>query len=122
MKTHIGNVSVWSGKLLITDPVELRSWIDDLEVKDLEGNNIDNSYSYNGAIHQTTKTIKQGGELGPKDREGACGVVFVSGHGDGDYPVYAEYDKSKHIKKIIINLDEDMSQDLDPMVIDEDEE
>ena len=33
-----------------------------------------------------------------------------------------QYDKSKHIKRIIINLDEDMSQDLDPMVIDEDEE
>ena len=110
MKTHIGNVSVWSGKLLITDPLELRSWVDDLEFNDLDG-----------AIHQATKTIKQGGELGPKNEEGACGVVFVSGHGDGDYPVYAEYDKSKHIKRIIINLDEDMSQDLDPMVIDDSE-
>lgn len=46
-------------------------------------------YSYNGACNRTIYDKRGGGEIGL----GEQGVVSRTGWGDGNYPVYAHYDK-----------------------------
>ena len=58
--------------------------------------NLDNSYSYNGACHQTCYDENQGGELG-----NALGVAF-STHDDGCYSVYGYMNDDNRIMKVEI--------------------
>jgi hypothetical protein len=56
----------------------------------------DDSYSYNGACHQTSYDEKQGGELGK-----SLGVAF-STHDDGYYSVYGYMNDDNRIMKVEI--------------------
>lgn len=60
----------------------------------------DDSYSYNGACHQTCYEENQGGELG-----NALGVAF-STHDDGCYSVYGYRNKDNRIMKVEIIMGE----------------
>ena len=79
---------------------------------EVEDDEIDSSYSYVGACHQSTKNEKQGGSLG-----NGLGVSFATGFGDGEYSVYAYYEDingwGRRIKKIEIEFitDEDLEED-----------
>lgn len=81
-KVKIGTAGVDSGQLMVSDPCYVKDFISN-EV-DFDNKKNDNSYSYNGACHQTLNNETQGGELG-----NGLGVVFSTGIGDGSYPVYA---------------------------------
>jgi|TARA_R100000329_G_C7526804_1_gene185797 hypothetical protein len=60
---------------------------------------LDSSYSYNGACHQTCFQKNQGGELG-----NGMGVAVSSGWGDGSYPVYANYDEDGRVSSVTIKF------------------
>jgi len=141
-KIFLGNVSVDSGQLMITDPCYVNDFesneFDDIrkyqhkETKDIlqyrkdfthyeqtipkykmtmnelnakgifeemPRSNSDNSYSYNGACHQT---YNGGGELG-----NSLGVAFHSGYGDGMYSVYGYRNKDNRIMKVEIIMGEE---------------
>ena len=61
---------------------------------------IDNSYSYNGACHQTCYDENQGGELGK-----SLGVAF-STRDDGCYSVYGYMNDDNRIMKVEIIMGE----------------
>ena len=61
-KVKIGTAGVDSGQLMVSDPCYVKDFISN-EV-DFDNKKNDNSYSYNGACHQTLNNETQGGELG----------------------------------------------------------
>lgn len=67
--------------------------------KELGKDDLDSSYSYNGACHQTCYQKNQGGELG-----NGLGVAVSSGCGDGTYPVYANYDEDGRVSSVTIKF------------------
>ena len=63
---------------------------------------IDDSFSYNGACNLTCYTDAMGGSL--KNERGAeVAVVASTGYGDGGYDVYATY-KEGRVKKLEVNF------------------
>lgn len=93
-KKLIGYVAVDSGQLLVTDPCYLKDFtsneLETEEVKEIY------DYSYDGCCNATLNS-RIGGCLGFKNGGDGAGVAFVSGWGDGMYPVYAyiEYETKK---------------------------
>ena len=60
-KVKIGTAGVDSGQLMVSDPCYVKDFISN-EV-DFDNKKNDNSYSYNGACHQTLNNETQGGEI-----------------------------------------------------------
>jgi hypothetical protein len=92
-KKCIGSVYVDSGQLMITDPCYLKRWKND---KFVDCNEAPYSYSYNGACNATMSPDKAG------SLQNGFGVAFSSGYGDGEYPVFATYNKEGRIVKVEI--------------------
>tara|TARA_R100001224_G_scaffold113047_1_gene97149 strand:- start:7 stop:369 length:363 start_codon:yes stop_codon:yes gene_type:complete len=84
----LGTFGVDSGQVMIGDPCYLKTYENnDFDYqKKVNKHNLDKSYSYNGACHQTCYNPKKGGEIG-----GGLAVVSESGVGDGSYDVLAHY-------------------------------
>ena len=94
-KKCIGSVYVDSGQLMITDPCYLTRWINN-EFVDSKLEAPPYSYSYDGACNATLSPNKAG------SLENGFGVAFSSGYGDGEYPVFATYNKEGRIVKVEI--------------------
>ena len=94
-KKQIGSVYVDSGQLMITDPCYLKRWINN-EFVDSKLEAPPYSYSYDGACNATLSPNKAG------SLENGFGVAFSSGYGDGEYPVFATYNKEGRIVKVEI--------------------
>lgn len=89
-KILLGYVTVDSGQLLIIDPCYLSEWKHGEFAPD-----DDNEYnSYNAACELTLSDKRFGNVLG--------GIVFSSGYGDGNYPVYCNTDNDGVIIKVEI--------------------
>jgi len=100
MKKLIGHCGVDSGQLLIVDPCYLNQWKDgEFHPKTKKIKN-----SYDEACKITCNTKESAGEMIISGAFGT-GIVFASGYGDGEYPVYATYNKDKRIIKIEINME-----------------
>jgi hypothetical protein len=72
--------------------------------KEIDEDEMDNSFSYNGCCQQTLKTEEQGGELRYKMGHTGAGVVSSTRHGDGSYVVYAVKDEENNTKQLIIDF------------------
>jgi len=62
-------------------------------------------YSYRGTC-KLTSNKNQGGQLKFNAKHAGAGVAFKSGYGDGEYPVYAEYNEEGVITRVIIEFTE----------------
>ena len=89
---NIGSFGVDSGQVLITDPC----YLDDWEGNEYNADKIKKAqesgkypYSYSGACGGAGK--KGAGRIG----QGCVGIVASTGHGDGEYPVLALFEKGK---------------------------
>jgi hypothetical protein len=104
-KKQIGSVYVDSGQLMITDPCYLKRWKNDVFVDlKLEAPYSNYSYSYDGACNATMSPDKAGVlNIGTSGILNAgLGIAFSSGYGDGEYPVFATYNKEGRIVKVEI--------------------
>lgn len=95
MKKLLGNCGVDSGQLIVVDPCYLSDW------KDGKHDKLDNHY---GKCCKASLGKDSGDEVLVSGIAGT-GVCLATGYGDGNYPVYAEYNKDKRIKKIIIEFE-----------------
>ena len=87
----LGHCGVDSGQLVIVDPCYLSEWKDGEAFPNLEDKNKNNHYA--ACCEITTRNKDQGGEVLVAGVAGT-GVVATSGLGDGNYPVYAEYENT----------------------------
>jgi len=105
-KKCIGAVYVDSGQLMITDPCYLKRWEND---KFVDGKKeAPYSYSYDGACNATS-SVDQVGVLNLRTSgilNAGLGIVFSSGYGDGEYPVFATYNQEGRIVKVEIIMGE----------------
>lgn len=98
--TYIGSFSVDSGQAIVGDPCYLDRWETWKNGEPFDYQGKEGQYGYLGAC---ATTLKNGhGILGM-----GSAVAFLTGYGDGLYPVYAEFDESGHISKIVIDFVED---------------
>ena len=111
----IGKCCVDSGQLLITDPCYATGFINNA-IKDTNTQD----YSYSGCCNATSKKsgagqlVKKTYRLGTRNEVSKksnqtfnAGVATSTGHGDGEYPVYALYDGNR-VASIIIRFPEPM--------------
>ena len=107
----IGKCCVDSGQLLITDPCYATGFINN-DIKDTNTQD----YSYSGCCNATSKKsgagqlvrkANHGDEKNPKIISFNVGVATSTGHGDGEYPVYALYEDNR-VASIIIRFPEPM--------------
>lgn len=92
----VGHFSVDSGQAMIGDPCYLDEWsADQNEEWNLEGK--EGKYSYQGASATTIKS--DAGILG-----GDTAIVFATGYGDGNYPVYVHYNEDGRILMALIDM------------------
>jgi len=103
----IGHVAVDSGQVMVVDPCYIRElWRGNSFISDP---NEDGSYtptnelSYDGCC---TATLS-------KERAGQAGfaVASSSGYGDGEYPVYAEYNDEGQIERLTIEFISDDNEE-----------
>jgi len=111
-KKCIGSVYVDSGQLIITDPCYLKRWKNNVfyNKEFLPQFNVDGKkeaqysysyeYSYDGACNATLSPNKAG------SLENGFGVAFSFGYNDGEYPVFATYNKEGRIVKVEIIMGE----------------
>ena len=93
----IGYFSVDSGQAIIGDPCYIKdNWQDDYTDFD-EYKNSEGQYGYLGSCHATL--INGHGVLG-----NGLAIAVTTGHGDGNYPVYVEYNETGHIAKVVIDF------------------
>lgn len=93
-KSLLGYCAVDSGQLIIVDPCYLRNWKD--------GNAEDQTTDY-GRACTLTLSPDAGGQMTVAGIAGD-GVVFASGYGDGNYPVYATRNSDGRIIKVEIDM------------------
>jgi phosphodiesterase/alkaline phosphatase D-like protein len=92
--THVGNVGVDSGQVMIVDPCYLDGYDPQTnEEWDLEKNK--DKFSYQGICHKTL--TEKVGQVG-------LAVASSSGYGDGYYPVYAEFDENERVVRLVIDF------------------
>ena len=99
---QVGNVFVDSGQIMIGDPCYIdKNWNDEF------GNDKPGEFSYAGAC--TATLSKQGyGVLG-----GGTGFACRTRWGDGNYPVFAEFDHDGRVISLIVKFDHDWDEDED---------
>jgi len=94
---NIGYFMVDSGQAIIGDPCYLDDWeaqyTDFAEYKNSKG-----KYGYLGSCEATLNN-------GSGVLEGGKAIAFTTGHGDGYYPVYVEYNKEGYISKVVIDFE-----------------
>lgn len=99
-KKLLGYCAVDSGQLLIIDPCYLSEWRDGEAFPDERSTDAGNHYSE--ACKITTKE-EGAGQINVSSVAGD-GVVFSSGYGDGNYPVYGYYSEDNHIIKVVVEM------------------
>ena len=87
----LGHCGVDSGQIIIVDPCYLSEWEDGEAFPDISKGQESNDYA--ACCEITTRNKDQGGEVLVSGIAGK-GVVACSGYGDGNYPVYAEYENT----------------------------
>jgi hypothetical protein len=97
IKRLMGYCPVDSGQLIVIDPCYLREW-EDGEV-DFDSKEIKNDYDQ---ACKLSCSKKKGGTMAVSQPFGN-GVVFQTGMGDGNYPVFATI-KDNMIKEITIKF------------------
>lgn len=102
MFKKIGHVAVDSGQIMIIDPCYIESnW---------KGNDFHSNENENGEYVPTNETSYDGCCTATlsENRAGQAGLAVASssGHGDGEYPVYAEYDENGRVIQVIIDFDD----------------
>jgi hypothetical protein len=94
--TLIGSFSVDSGQAMVGDPCYLEDWKSEYtDFSDYP--NHAGEFGYLGACEATL--VNGYGTLGF-----GSGVVFTTGYGDGNYPVYAKINDEGRIVKVIIDF------------------
>ena len=99
--TYIGSFTVDSGQAIVGDPCYLNDW-ENWDNKEPFEKHLEKKGQY-GYLGACGMTLTEG--YGTLARGRA--VAFTTGYGDGFYPVYAEFDESGHISKIVIDFVED---------------
>lgn len=75
-----------------------------MEAAKPEGNILVFPMATEGTIDRAFKATRQEACGGPTDPGDRClGVTFLSGVGDGTYPVYAYYDKGGRVSKVVVD-------------------
>jgi hypothetical protein len=99
----IGYVGVDSGQLLVCDPCYIESeWKRQSHALDL-ASPPNGEFSYEGCCRATVHGDRAGQLNYSRGHEGA-GVVFASGYGDGQYPVYATFNDEGRVIKVEIEM------------------
>ena len=93
-KELLGCCAVDSGQILLVDPCYLNAW------KDGEA---DDKQSHYGQCCDLTLGSKGGGQILISNIAGT-GVVTSTGWGDGNYPVYAEYNEEGRVARVTIDF------------------
>lgn len=115
--TEIGTVGVDSGQILITDPCYIDSEWQHPTKKDKDNSDFKNKknkgkYSYQGCCNATLSK-EMSGQLNYELGHAGAGVAVTSGCGDGNYPVFATYNKKGKISRIIIDFLTDTNDEHD---------
>jgi hypothetical protein len=93
----IGSFAVDSGQAMVGDPCYLDQWKTDEGLEwNLEGKV--GQYSYQGASATTLENT------GTMELGSGLAVAFSTGYGDGLYPVWAKFDETGRIEKIVIEF------------------
>ncbi|HEU5105233.1 MAG TPA: DUF4241 domain-containing protein [Solirubrobacterales bacterium] len=111
MQRQVGIIHVDSGAVLVTDPGYVKRFGEDhdltVDLNELsmrEPRSEGYRYSIKGAWEGRCNTLGAGQLVHDDGRPGA-GVVAQSGFGDGEYPVFAEYDEeSGRVARLIVEF------------------
>jgi len=87
----VGKFGVDSGQIIIVDPCYLNEWLhnrmDEESAEELSWSNV------------CRTTLDEEFQIGH-----SCAVVSTTGHGDGLYPVYADFDEAGAVKELRIRF------------------
>ena len=97
--TLIGFFGVDSGQAMVGDPCYLDQWGGDDRSGGWAIENHKGEFNYQGACEASCNE-QQAGVLGNGDS-----VVFATGYGDGQYPVFVEYNGDNRVSRVTIVFD-----------------
>ena len=115
MEKLIGYCSVDSGQVMLTDPCYVKDFKDDGELDFSESKEVKElyPYTYSGACDASLNG-QGGGQLAHPLGHAGAGVCVSTAYGDGQYPVYAEYEADgKTISSVRIEFLEEENLNVD---------
>jgi len=98
-RKKLGSIGVDSGQVMVCDPCYLNDWKDTEFAGGVTQEYRTKAFDYDGACRETCYAPESGGALG-----GFLAVVASSGYGDGEYPVYADYNAEGRIVRLVIDF------------------
>jgi hypothetical protein len=101
---QIGMLPVDAGCILLSDPCYVLP--DSRGIED--GKHIEIPYDYSTMLEEMEKEgWPKEFRVKPKGYSQPLGMIVESGYGDGEYPVFAQYNREGRLAKIMIDFDYD---------------
>lgn len=104
----IGSLPVDAGCILLSDPCYVLP--DSRGIED--GKHLEIPYDYSTMLEE----MEKGGwssvfKVKPKSYSQPLGLIVESGYGDGEYPVYAKFNREGRLMQVMIDFDDPLEED-----------